>query len=71
METGLSLLGFGLPAGTPSLGNILGNAVNPANLEHRWWMWFPAVAIMFVMMMSINFLGQAVTRAADPKQRAI
>jgi len=71
METGLSLLGYGLPIETPSLGTIIFNATNLTNLQQRWWMWLPAIVLMFVMMLCINFVGQAVSRAADPRQRSI
>ena len=71
IETGLSILGFGLPIGTPSLGNIINNALSPANLQYRWWTWLPAIIMVFVISLSINFVGQAVSRAADPKQRTI
>jgi peptide/nickel transport system permease protein len=71
METGLSLLGFGLPMGTPSLGTIIGFSTDPANLRLRWWIWFPAILMVFLLSMSINFVGQAVSRAADAKQRLV
>ena len=69
IETGMSMLGYGLPIDTPSLGTLLNNATLPANLQHRWWMWLPAVVLIFIMTMAINFLGQAVSRVADPRQR--
>jgi peptide/nickel transport system permease protein len=71
IEVGLTILGFGLPIGTPSLGTIIQNATILANLQNRWWTWLPGVLLMFVMMMSINFVGQAMQRAADPKQRLV
>ena len=69
IEVGLTILGFGLPIGSPSLGTIVQNAVHLGNLQHRWWMWLPAIMLMFVMCLSINFVGQAMQRASDPKQR--
>jgi peptide/nickel transport system permease protein len=71
VEVGLTLVGFGFPPGVPSLGSIIQNAVNLANLQNRWWMWFPAMLLMFIIMLCINFVGQAVQRVADPRQRMV
>jgi len=69
IEVGLSFLGFGLPFGVPSLGTHLSYARVPENLSLRWWLWLPAALLIVVMMLCINFVGQAVKRAADAKQR--
>jgi len=71
VETALSMIGFGLPIGTPSLGSLVSNSTVLINLQHRWWTWFPAIFLMFTLMMCINFVGQAVQRAADPRQRMV
>lgn len=70
LETGLTFLGFGLPFDTPSLGTLIGYAATPENIQRRWWQWLPAALLIFTMMLCINFVGQAVKRAADSKQRA-
>lgn len=69
LETGLSFLGFGLPASTPSLGTLTQYAAVPSNMQKYPWQWLPAVLLVFVMMLCINFVGQAIKRAADAKQR--
>lgn len=69
LETGLTFLGFGLPFNTPSLGTLISYAAIPENMQSRWWQWLPASILIVVMMLSINFVGQAVKRAADAKQR--
>lgn len=69
IETGLSFLGFGLPVGTPSLGTLIGYANNPDVIENKTWVWLPAVILMLVLMLCINYIGQAMQRAADSKQR--
>ena len=71
IETMLTLMGFGLRPGTPSLGTIINNATNLAHLQHRWWLWLPGILVVFVISMCINFVGQAMQRAADPKQRLV
>ncbi len=69
IESGLSYLGFGLPESTPSLGTLVSYAMNPDVLQHKWWVWLPASLLIFVMMLCINFIGQALKRAADARQR--
>ncbi|MBQ0138460.1 MAG: ABC transporter permease [Kurthia sp.] len=69
IETGLSFLGFGLPPDVPSLGTLVGAASNPTVLENYWWVWLPASALILVLMLAINYVGQALRRAADSKQR--
>ncbi|MDR1736408.1 MAG: ABC transporter permease [Oscillospiraceae bacterium] len=71
VEVGLTFLGFGLPANVPSLGTLLAYARVPENLRLRWWLWLPAALFILVMMLCINFVGQAIKRAADAKQRKI
>ena len=69
VEVSLTFLGFGLPFGTPSLGSLLTVAKVPENITNRYWQWLPAALLFIVMMLLINFVGQAINRAADAKQR--
>ncbi|MBD3949696.1 ABC transporter permease [Tuanshanicoccus lijuaniae] len=69
LETGLSFLGFGLPVGTPSLGTLIGYANNPDTIENKTWVWLPAVLLVLVLMLCVNYIGQALQRAADSRQR--
>lgn len=69
LETGLTFLGFGLPSGTPSLGTLIAYANNPDVIENKIWVWLPAVIVILVLMLCINYIGQAMQRAADSKQR--
>lgn len=69
IETGLSYLGFGLPLSTPSLGTLVANANNPLVLQQYWWVWLPASVFILFMMLGINYVGQALRRAADSRQR--
>lgn len=69
IETGLSYLGFGLPTGTPSLGTLVSNANDPDIIQNYWWMWLPACLTILVLMLCINFVGQALKRAANASQR--
>lgn len=69
IETGLSYLGFGLPPETPSLGTLVSSANNPLVLSTYWWVWLPAAMLILVLMLCINYIGQALRRSADAKQR--
>ncbi|MGE7664230.1 ABC transporter permease [Ureibacillus composti] len=69
IETGLSYLGFGLPKSTPSLGTLVSYANNPLVLQQYWWVWLPASLFILFMMLAINYVGQALRRSADARQR--
>lgn len=69
IETGLSFLGFGLPPSTPSLGTLVSYATNPQILSTRLWIWLPASILILLLMLGINYVGQALRRSADAKQR--
>lgn len=69
IETTLSFLGFGLPANVPSLGTLIGFAANGDVLVNKQWIWVPASLLILVLMLSINYVGQAFKRSADARQR--
>ena len=71
IETGLSILGWGMGIETPSLGTLIANATQTINLNHRWWTWAPAIVLVITIMLCINFVGNALQRVADPKQRLV
>ena len=65
--TSLDFLGFGLPAGSPSLGELL--AQGKANLQAPWLglTGFFSIAIMLSLLI---FVGEAVRDAFDPRKVA-
>ena len=69
LETGLSYLGFGLPIGTPSLGTLIGTAKTADIIENKQWVWLPAALFILVLMLCMNYIGQAVQRSTDARQR--
>lgn len=71
IETGLTYLGFGLPESTPSLGTLISYAKNPDVIQNKWWVWLPAALLILLLMLCINFIGQAIKRASDAKQRVM
>lgn len=69
LETGLTYLGYGLPSHIPTLGYLVSAATSPENLELRPWIWLPASLVILVLMLCINYIGQALKRSTDAKQR--
>ncbi|RPI18358.1 MAG: ABC transporter permease subunit [Ignavibacteriae bacterium] len=60
----LDFLGFGLPPPTPSWGQLISQGMS--NIEYWWLVGFPLLAI-FLTLLSIVFIGEAVREAFDPK----
>jgi microcin C transport system permease protein len=63
--TSLDFLGFGLPPGSPSLGEIL--AQGKANL-HAPWLGITGFLVLAVMLTLLVFVGEAVRDAFDPRK---
>ena len=63
--TSLDFLGFGLPPGSPSLGEML--AQGKANLQAPW-LGITAFLVLAVMLSLLIFIGEAVRDAFDPRK---
>jgi microcin C transport system permease protein len=63
--TSLDFLGFGLPPGSPSLGEIL--AQGKANLQAPW-LGITGFTVLAVMLSLLIFVGEAVRDAFDPRK---
>ena len=63
--TSLDFLGFGLPAGSPSLGELL--AQGKANL-HAPWLGITSFFVIAIMLSLLVFIGEAVRDAFDPRK---
>ena len=63
--TSLDFLGFGLPPGSPSLGELLGQG--KANLQAPW-LGVTAFLVLAVMLSLLVFIGEAVRDAFDPRK---
>lgn len=68
MESGLSYLGLGVQPPTPSWGNMLMDGKRFLT-DNIWYTFFPGLFI-FITVMSINFLGDGLRDAIDPRQTA-
>ncbi|WP_102271821.1 oligopeptide ABC transporter permease [Cytobacillus massiliigabonensis] len=69
VESALSFLGFGVPADTPSWGNMLAEARNSDVLRNKIWMWVPPATAITLVILSINFIGEGLKDALNPKSR--
>jgi microcin C transport system permease protein len=63
--TSLDFLGFGLPPGSPSLGELI--AQGKANL-HAPWLGISAFLVLAIMLSLLVFIGEAVRDAFDPRK---
>jgi microcin C transport system permease protein len=63
--TALDFLGFGLPVGSPSLGELLNQAKD--NL-HAPWLGFTAFFVIAIMLSLLVFIGEGVRDAFDPRK---
>ncbi len=63
--TALDFLGFGLPPGSPSLGELL--AQGKANIQSPW-LGLTGFAALAVMLTLLIFVGEAVRDAFDPRK---
>ncbi len=63
--TALDFLGFGLPPGSPSLGELLSQG--KTNIQAPW-LGITAFAVLAVMLSLLIFIGEAVRDAFDPRK---
>ena len=63
--TALDFLGFGLPIGSPSLGELLNQG--KANL-HAPWLGLSGFFVIAIMLSLLVFIGEAVRDAFDPRK---
>lgn len=65
-EAALSFLGQGIRAPQPSLGNMLNGAQSLSILTGKPWLWVPPGLVLILIVISINFIGDALRDAMDP-----
>lgn len=68
-EAALGFLGMGVQPPTASLGNILNGAESITILTSKFWLWVPAGVIIMLLVLSINFVGDALRDAIDPSAK--
>jgi microcin C transport system permease protein len=62
--TSLDYLGFGLPAPTPSWGELL--LQGWANMD-AWWISSSVVAALVITLITVTFIGEGLREALDPR----
>lgn len=68
-ESSLSFLGCGVKTPTASWGNIVYNAQNVVVLRSYPWEWIPAGICLIITVVCINFVGEGIRDALDPKMK--
>ncbi|HTX90457.1 MAG TPA: ABC transporter permease [Anaerolineales bacterium] len=68
-EAYISFLGLGVQPPTATWGNMLDNANN--YIESAPWMWFFPGLLILLTVLSINFLGDGLRDALDPRSRTV
>ncbi len=69
IEASLSFLGMGVQPPTASWGNLLTDAQSMGVLGSMPWLWIPPGLFIVTAVLSINFLGDGMRDALDPRLR--
>lgn len=66
-ESTLSYLGLSVQEPIPTWGSLLSRANTSVIMQKYWWMWiFPGI-LLFLLIMSVNLIGEGLRDAVDPK----
>jgi peptide/nickel transport system permease protein len=68
LEAALSYLGLGVQPPTPSWGNLLNNARSISVFSREPWQWAPAAILIVVFVLAVNFVGDGLRDAVDPRR---
>lgn len=66
-EASLSYLGLGVQPPTPSWGNLLHATRVVTVLERQTWLWMPPAAMIVLMVLAVNFVGDGLRDAFDQR----
>ena len=68
-ESALSFLGLGFQAPNATWGGLLNEALRPVVSQGIWWLGvFPGLTI-FIVVLAVNYIGDALSDALDPRRR--
>ena len=67
LEAGLSYLGLGVQPPTPSWGNMLNTARSITTMERAPWQWVPPAITTVLFVLAVNFVGDGIRDALDPR----
>ncbi len=68
-EASLSFLGLGVQPPTASWGNMLTEAQSITVLANQPWLWIPPGLFIVVAVLSVNFMGDGLRDAIDPRSK--
>jgi peptide/nickel transport system permease protein len=66
-EASLSFLGMGVQPPMSSWGNMITDAQSISVLTSQPWLWLPPGLLIVLCVLSINFIGDGLRDALDPK----
>ena len=69
LEAGLSFLGLGVPLPVPSWGQMIHEVQYIEIIEHYPWLWLPPGLAITLCVLAINFIGDGLRDALDPRMR--
>ena len=69
LEAGLSFLGLGVQPPTPSWGNMINAARTVTTIEGLPWLWLPPGVMIVLTVLCLNFAGDGLRDALDPRSR--
>jgi peptide/nickel transport system permease protein len=67
LEASLSFLGLGVRPPVPSLGEMINSATAPSTLQGMPWVWLPPGIVIALLVLAVNFIGDGVRDALDPR----
>jgi peptide/nickel transport system permease protein len=70
IEASLSFLGLGVRPPTPSLGVMVNEARSPNSLQNLPWLWAPPAVMIAMTVLAVNFVGDGLRDAFDPRSAA-
>jgi peptide/nickel transport system permease protein len=69
LEASLSFLGLGVRPPTASWGGMLHDAQSPVVLSDLPWLWLAPGAMIAIVVLAINFMGDGLRDALDPRMK--
>ena len=69
LEAGLSFLGLGVQPPTASWGNMINVAQTVTIIQNYPWLWLPAGLKIVATVLCLNFVGDGLRDALDPRMR--
>ena len=69
IEAALNFLGLGVQFTTPTWGNLMNAAQNLYTLQHEPWLWIPPGSAIGMTVIAVNFVGDGLRDALDPRTK--